>query len=425
MTRRQRWTIFIASAGGALETFDFVIYGFFAQEIGREFFPLGGGASAVTLSFAVFAIGYLSRPLGGLFLGRLGDKYGRRLVFAAAAIVAALSTLFIALLPSYRAWGVAAPALMLLLRLTQGVCVGGELSGAVVYAVETTRTRPGFLCGIVFFAVNISLLLAAGINLFVQATLTSAEVLRYGWRIGFFVGGLIGLLSFFVRRTLPETDAFARAEGVRHREPLAVLFRRHLAPLATGIAATTVVGVSNGLFVAHAPTYLRQLNYAPQQIATAQTLYVIVIALCMLVTAKAGDLLPRRYVFRAGAVVTAVFAPCFYAAVSRGQADLFTWFVLAAIVAAFANGTFACAIAEMFPIGVRYSGLGAAMNLGLAATMGTAPLAATILIARTQWNAAPALVMMSCAGLAFVASFAMKPSRAEESRLTTDTRECT
>jgi MFS family permease len=417
MSLRERWTMLIVSTGGALETFDFIIYGFFASDIGREFFPANVGASAVMLSFAVFAIGHLSRPLGGIVLGRIGDKYGRRPAFAASAMVAAVATLLIGVLPSYRAWGVAAPMLLVFLRLLQGVCVGGELPGAIVYAVETTRTKKGLLCGMVFFAVNVALLLAAGINLFVQAVLTETRADQYGWRIGFLAGGVIGLLSFVLRRALPETNAYTQSLRERHREPLAVLLREHLFQIATGFAATLVVGASNGLFVVHMPTYLRQLGYAPRQVAMAQALYVIVSASCMLVTAAASDLLPRRYVFRTGSVLSALFAPCFYIAVAGTQADLISWFALAAVVASFANGTFACAIAEIFPIGVRYSGLGAAMNLGIAVTMGTAPLVAATLVSIAHWRAAPSLFMLLCAGLAFVASFALKPSRCAEQDL--------
>src|SRR5258705_3199829 len=168
MTARHRWTIFVASTGGALEVFDFVIYGFFAQHIGRAFFPPHMGLSPATLAFAVLAIGHVSRPLGGIFLGRLGDKYGRRIVFTWSAIVAASATLAIGMLPSYAMLGVAAPIILLMLRMIQGLCLGGELPGAIVYAVETTPASPGFLCGIVFFAVNISLLLASSVNLAVH-----------------------------------------------------------------------------------------------------------------------------------------------------------------------------------------------------------------------------------------------------------------
>lgn len=411
--RNQRWTMLIVSTGGALETFDFVVYGFFARDIGRVFFPPAVGASSTMLSFAVFAIGYLSRPLGGVLMGHFGDKYGRRVVFAASAMIGAVATLAIGALPTYRSWGLAAPALLLTLRLVQGFCVGGELPGAVVYAVETTRARPGLMCGIVFFAVNLVLLLAAGINLFVQYALAPTHAAQYGWRIGFAVGGAIGLLSFVLRRTLPETNAYAHSTFVRHAEPLAALGREHWRAVASGVGATIMVGASNGLLVAHLPVYLQQLNYAPRDIAMAQTLYVVVISLCMLVTAAASDIVARRYVFRAGTVLTALFVPCFYVAVSRSHANLAAWLMAAGVVAAFANGTFACAIAQLFPIGVRYTGVGVALNVGVTAAMGTAPLIGAALVEATGWTAAPGLLMLPCAAISFVASFSMASSPAD------------
>ncbi|MFM0211038.1 MFS transporter [Paraburkholderia sediminicola] len=405
---RQRWTILVTSTAGALETFDVVVYGFFAQEIGRAFFPASAALSTVTLSFAVFALGFLARPLGGLFFGHLGDRYGRRRVFAWSAIVAALSTLLIASLPTYRMWGAAAPFLLLALRLTQGFCVGGELPGAIVYAVETARMKPGFSCGIVFFAVNMALLLAVGINLVEQRTLTPVQIDTFGWRIGFLAGGVIGLLSFLLRRTLPETDAYARADDAREQKPLSVLLRGYRGPIAVGIVASMLVGLSNGLLVTHAPAWLRLLHYEPQRIAAAQTLHVVAISACMLLVARMGDVLPRRYLFRTGAVLSALFAPIFYLTLARHQADLRVIFLVAAVVASFANGTFACAIAELFPVGVRYSGVAMAINIGLATSMGVAPLAANMLIARTGWMEAPALLLVFGAALAFVASFAMR-----------------
>ncbi|MFL9960295.1 MFS transporter [Paraburkholderia sediminicola] len=408
LNARQRWTIFVASTGGALEVFDFAVYGFFAQSIGRAFFPARMGLPPETLSFAVLAVGYTSRLVGGIFLGRLGDKYGRRIVFASSAMIAAVSTLVIGILPSYESIGIAAPTLLVLLRLTQGLCLGGELPGAVIYAVETAHDKPGVLCGIVFLAVNIALILATSINLGLQMILPSEQVSTFGWRIGFLIGGLLGLLSFAVRRTLVETDEYARTVSTRHREPLAVLFRKHAVSVVAGVAAASLVGASSGLFVVHMPAYLQMLHYDPQQIASAQTLYVATISGCILVTAYVGDLLSRRYVFRLSAVMSALFAPFFYIAVTRHQANLPLLFLMAGVVASFANGTYACAIAEMFPVDVRFSGLATAMNLGLAAPMAMAPLAASILASRMRWTPAPALVMLLCATFAFAASFRMK-----------------
>jgi MFS family permease len=411
MTASQRWTILVASTGGALEVFDFVIFGFFARTIGMEFFPPRTAMSPETLSFTVLAIGYLSRPVGGIFLGRLGDTHGRRLVFVSSAMIASVSTLLIGILPTYAVWGASAPALLLLLRLIQGLCLGGELPGAVVYAVETVRGRSGVLCGIVFVAVNLALLLATSINLAVQWAFTPEQVHAFGWRIGFLLGGMVGLLSFALRRTLAETDEYARAIGARHREPLAVLFRNHFARLTTGAAACLLVGASGGIFIGFTPSYLQGLQYDAQQIASAQTLYLIVMAVCILVTSYVGDLLPRRYVFRSGAVLSALFAPFFFIAAARHYASLSVLFLMAGVFASLANGTFACAIAEMFPVDVRFSGVATAMNLGLATSLGLTPLAANILASSLNWTPAPALVIVLCSALAFAASFGMKRER--------------
>jgi MFS family permease len=415
MTGRQRWTILVASTGGALEVFDFVIFGFFARNIGNEFFPPRIGVSAMTLSFTVLAIGYLSRPLGGLILGRFGDTHGRRPVFVASAMIASVSTLLIGILPSYAAWGAPAWALLLTLRLIQGFCLGGELPGAVVYAFETTHSRPGLMCGFVFVAVNLALLLATSVNLAVQWTFPAEQVNAFGWRIGFVLGGMVGLLSFGLRRTLAETDEYAQAVGARHREPLAVLFRVHFAPLTKGAAACLLVGASGGTFIGFMPAYLQGLQYDARQIASAQACYLIVVAACILVTSHVGDLLPRRYVFRSGAVLSALFTPFFFIAVANHYASLLVLYLIAGVIASLANGTFACAIADMFSVDVRFSGVATAMNLGLAVPVALTPLAANMLASGLHWTPAPALVMVLCSALAFAASFGMNrgPRRAE------------
>ena len=413
---RQRWTIFVASTGGALEVFDFVIYGFFAQHIGRAFFPPGIGLSPATLSFAVLAIGHLSRPLGGLFLGRLGDKIGRRVVFMSSALVAALATLAIGMLPSYATLGIGASFALLALRLAQGLCLGGELPGALVYAIETGSAHPGLRCGFVFVAVNLSLLVASSINLAVHLLLDAAQADAFGWRIAFLLGGICGLAIFALRRTLDESEEYARAPHRRHREPLAVLVRDHRKPLMTGIGAGVLTGVTGGLFIAYMPSWLQTLGYGARCIAWAQTLYVIVIAACIPVTAQAGDRLSRRRVYRTGAVLSWLIAPVFFMAVVYLHANLLPMFFIAGAIASLANGTYGCAIAELFPVDVRFSGVAAAMNLGLAVTMGLTPLAASFLSTDLHWTPAPALVMMAGALVAFAASFGMARLRSPRAR---------
>ena len=405
MTARQRWTILVASTGGALEVFDFVIYGFFARNIGAAFFSGHPGTSGETLSFMVLALGYLSRPVGGILFGRLGDLYGRRIAFLSSAMIASVATFLIGVLPTYFSWGIAAPALLVLLRLIQGLCLGGELPGAVVYAVETARARPGFLTGIVFVAVNLALLLATCVNLVVQRSFTSIQMDEYGWRLGFLIGGMIGLLSFAIRRRLAETDEYARAVSARHREPFSTLCRRHFMPLVTGTGACLLVGASSGILIGYLPTYLRALHYEQTQIIDAQIRYLIVVAACILLTSHLGDRVSRRQVFRLGTVLSALFAPVFFIAVTNRSCSLAALYVMAGVIASLANGTYACAIAESFPLDVRFSGVAAAMNLGLTLALGLTPLAAHFLDARLR--ASPAIVMVACALLSFAASFRM------------------
>jgi MFS family permease len=229
--------------------------------------------------------------------------------------------------------------------------------------------------------------------------------------VGFLLGGMVGLLSFVLRRTLAETNEYAQAIGARHREPLAVLFRNHFAPLTTGTGASLLAGASGGIFIGFAPSYLQRLQYDTHQIASAQMWYLVVVAACILVTSHVGDLLPRRYVFRSGTVLSALFAPFFFIAAARHYVSLPALFLMAGVVSSFANGTFACAIAEMFPVDVRFSGVATSMNLGLSASLGLTPLAANFLVSGLHWMPAPALVIVLCSALAFAASFGMKRER--------------
>jgi predicted MFS family arabinose efflux permease len=228
---------------------------------------------------------------------------------------------------------------------------------------------------------------------------------EYGWRLGFLIGGMIGLLSFAIRRRLAETDEYARAVSARHREPFSTLCRRHFMPLVTGTGACLLVGASSGILIGYLPTYLHALHYEQTKIIDAQIRYLIVVAACILLTSHLGDRVSRRQVFRLGTVLSALFAPVFFIAVTNRSCSLAALYVMAGVIASLANGTYACAIAESFPLDVRFSGVAAAMNLGLTLALGLTPLAAHFLDARLR--ASPAIVMVACALLSFAASFRM------------------
>ena len=409
LTAGQWRMIVLASLGGALEFYDFVVYGIFAQYIGQAFFPMHDPIVGLVLSFAVFAIGYLSRPVGGVVLSYFGDKYGRRRVFIVSVIVVSLSTIGMGLIPTYATWGIGATMLMVQLRLIQGFCLGGELPGSITYVVETVPRRAGLVCGIVFFCVNSGVALAAVVNLGVHTFLTGDDIATYGWRIGFLFGGVIGLLSFWLRRKLEETPEFAQMKHLAAKHPLAELLRDHWRPVLLGIATTAVVAAFNGLLFAHMPAYLvKVLHYDPQRVAVAQNVSLMVISVGILLSGWLGDKVPRRLVLRIGSALLLVLSYPFYLAASHHSLDVIVLLVLAGLAACLANGTFACIIADMFPTRVRFSGVALSFNVSFTVFSGTAPLIATWLISATGNTASPAYFMAACAALALVASFGLK-----------------
>jgi len=401
--------IILASLGGALEFYDFVVYGVFAQFIGRAFFSMLDPTMALLLSFAVFAIGYLSRPIGGAVLSWFGDRYGRRRVFIVSVIVVSLSTIGMGLVPTYASWGIAATVTMVLLRLIQGFCLGGELPGSITYVVETVPRRAGFVCGIVFFCVNSGVLLAAAVNLGVHAILAPDDVAAYGWRIAFIFGGLIGLLGFWLRRKLEETPEFAQMKNMSSKHPFAELMRDYWRPVLIGVLTTAATAAYNGLLFAHMPAYLdKVLHYDPRQVALGQNVALATASIGILLVGRLGDSVARRHLMRAGAVLLIVLTMPFYHAAVGHRIDLIALMFVGGLGAALINGTFACIIADMFPTRVRFSGIALAFNLSFTIFSGTAPLVGTWLIKRTGDAAAPGYFMVACAVLTLVATFGLK-----------------
>jgi len=408
MTRGAWRMIVLASLGGTLEYYDFVIFGIFAAQIGRAFFPSDDALVSLMVAFTTFAIGYLARPLGGLVLGRLGDKFGRRSVFLASIFVTSAATLGIGLVPTYAAWGIAASIIVVLLRLTQGFCLGGELPGAITYVVESAPRVAPFVCSVVFGFVTLGVALGTTIALVVGRVLTAAEAAAYGWRIAFVIGGAMGLASFWLRRSFEESPEFAALKRIEaaSKEPIGELLRTHPAQIVVGIAAQAVTAVFAGLFFAYMPAYLTAVcKYDASTAVFAQTYGVVLHAALIVFVGWFADHYQPALLLRAGAVVLAAGAYPFYAALSGHTVNIILLMTAAAFIGAFVNGTFAFVTADLFPTRIRFSGVAVVQNISQTAFGGTAPLVATALVRNLQSPVAPAFVVTLCGVLTFAGSF--------------------
>src|SRR5918999_2283729 len=248
--------VLLASLGGTLEFYDFVIFGVFAKDIADAIFPSASPLASLMASFAAFAAGYFARPFGGIVLSHYGDRFGRRRVFLLSLFVMSAATAGMGLVPPYAQWGIAASALVVVLRLVQGFCLGGELPGALTYVVETAPRIAPFVCGVVFACVTLGVAVATGVSLSVRTFLDPALVPIYGWRIAFVLGGLGGVLSFILRRSLEESPEFARMKIFAVRQPFRELLRTNLRHVVIGCAILAGAGTFNGLFFSHLPAYL-------------------------------------------------------------------------------------------------------------------------------------------------------------------------
>jgi MHS family proline/betaine transporter-like MFS transporter len=397
--------VLLASLGGTLEFYDFVVFGIFAKDIADAFFPSTSAIVSLMASFGAFATGYLARPIGGIVLSHYGDRYGRRRVFLLSVFVMSGATLGMGLVPPHARWGACASATIVLLRLIQGFCLGGELPGALTYVVETTPRLAPLVCGVVFACVTMGVAVATGVSLMVRSLLLPVNVPIYGWRIAFVLGGLGGVLSFILRRSLEESPEFARMRALAVRQPFRELLRTHAVQVVVGCALLAATACFTGLFFSHLPAYLTAvLRYDPREAIQAQTIGVIAHAAGILLVGWIGDRVAPRYLLRAGALLLLAFSYPFYRGLETRAINPALILVLAGACGGLTNGSFAVLLTDLFPTRIRFSGVALVFNVSFTIFSGMSPLLATTLIRQTGAPAAPAMLIAAGAVLALAGS---------------------
>lgn len=394
-------------AGNALEWYDFAIYGYFAATIGGHFFPDDNPTVSLIASFGVFAIGFVARPVGSILFGSLGDRVGRRRVLIISILVMAGPTTLIGLLPTYAEIGVWAPALLIALRLLQGLSVGGEMTGSITFMVENApRHRRGLAGSWSYFGVGGGFLLGSAAGSLVTTLLSPDAVTEWGWRVPFLFGSVIAIFGYIIRRhglreeyRPPSSHEYLRRGPIRQA---VTVYRRQMIQ-AIGIAAFFAGGFY--MVFVYLTTYVRRVGGEPA--ATAFDINSINMVL-FAVLAIAGGMLGDRVGFRrvllptsAAAIVFAV--PLFWLIDHTDPVLIFLGQFEFVLLLAPHGGLFATSMALLFPPEVRMSGFSIAYNVAFALLGGTAPLMASYLIERQQGDLSPAYVLVVCATISSAA----------------------
>jgi MHS family proline/betaine transporter-like MFS transporter len=382
-----RRLILVGLIGNVMEWYDFAVYGFFAVTIGKLFFPAENPVVSLIAAFGAFAAGFLVRPVGGIIFGRIGDMMGRQRAMLLSVMAMAIPTVLMGFLPTFHTLGMAAPILLVTLRLIQGLSVGGEYTSSLVFLVESgPQNRRAFSAVWGAWGASAGTLLGSGVG-FLMATLLAPDQLEsWGWRVPFILGGCVAIVGFLLRRGLhteapvalsksPTRDAFTK-----YRWPM---LRVALLNLGFGAAFYT-------LFV-YTVSFLEQFSKLSSQHALFNnSIAMILLLLIMPISAKFADKHGRKAVLGVGFTLLTVSAiPLFYL-MGLGIRFLTISCELAlAIPVALISGAIAATNVELMPRAVRCTGLAFAYNISVGVFGGMTPMIVTWLIAYFQSPAAP------------------------------------
>ena len=385
---------FSIAAGHLFEHYDISLYGFFAVLLAPVFFPPDSGGSALIASFGAFAAGFLMRPLGGFIFGHIGDRFGRKRALLLSISLAVLPTLFIGVLPTYHTIGIAAPILLVFFRLVQGISVGGEYSGAMIYIFEhAQQKRPGFKAGILIGSGFAGAVLGTGIGMLC----TSAFMPSWGWRLPFILGGLMGMIIYWLRRNIRETPEFEALSELNKpvKHPLKSVFALNKKEFLCSIVFGGANLVPLYLATVYINVWFMELGLSRTEILFDNTVVLLCSGLLMPLTGFLADRFTPMRMMRGSLWVLLVFSFPLYYYISLDP----SWHKYV-VLQAFLVVTNACIIAPLttflptlFPSTHRYTGISVSYTIGQASLGGLTPLIAALLTSTIGQQWAPSLLI--------------------------------
>lgn len=414
-------TLSLAALGGALEFYDFIIFVFFAAVIGELFFPpdIPEWLRQVQ-TFAIFAAGYLARPLGGIIMAHFGDKVGRKKMFSLSILLMALPTLAMGALPTYASIGIAAPLLMLLMRVLQGAAIGGEVPGAWVFVAEhVPEKRIGFACGTLTAGLTAGILLGSLVATVLNTTLSPTAIRDHGWRIPFFLGGVFGLLAMYLRRWLHETPVFQQMQqrkALAEKMPLQTILASYKRGIVISMLLTWLLSACIVVVILMAPTLMQKQHGIPAALSLQANSFATIMLLLGCVIA--GWLVDRFGAARSlmvGSLLLAIGSWNFFHQLGSTPEMLFVWYGLAGLSVGVV-GVVPFVMVRAFPAAVRFTGISFSYNVAYAIFGGLTPISVTLMMSLTPM--APAWYVLALAVIGFmVGIWLWRDSRQQHAQL--------
>lgn len=373
---KMRKIVISGMIGNALEWYDYALYAQFAYIIGMKFFPETEFVEILT--FAVFAAGFVVRPLGGVLFGQIGDRMGRRVALVLGIILMAVPTASIGLLPSYDDIGIAAPIILVIIRLLQGFSLGGEFSGCIAYVVEhSPHDKKGLAGSTSFISMCIGIMMGIAVAQSFKHYLSTESLLSWGWRIPFVAGLFIGLVGLYIRSHLSESPIYkaAKAQGLLSRTPLRETIKEYWRE--TLMAMIVYINVCAPFYTTtvFVKSYILNLGYSESQENVLCWVILLSMTIALPIAAYISDKIGRKpvIIWSSVALIASIY-PTFLALHTMNYAlAILSLMIFAAIVGAY-MGPVPTILVELFPTRVRFTGVALSYNVSVAIFGGTTPM---------------------------------------------------
>ncbi len=378
-----------ALIGATIEWYDFFLYGVVAGIVfSKLYFPSDDPLISTLLAYTTFAVGFVTRPLGGVIFGHFGDRVGRKSILVVTLMIMGVSTFLIGLLPTHAQIGVAAPILLLLLRVAQGIGLGGEWGGAVLMAYEyAPKEKRGFYASLPQVGLAIGLFMASGVVALLSWLCTEEQFMAWGWRVAFLISGLMVAVGMYIRLHVKETPEFAavKARNAETAIPFMDMMRRYPCNVLKGMGARYIDGVFFNVFGVFSISYLT----STLQISRTDALIGVMVAavvMCFTIPlfGRLSDRLGRSRVYLWGSLITAVSAfPAFWLMAHSGGNVLLIWIAIVVpfgILYAAVYGPEAALFCDLFDAKVRYTGISFVYQFSGIFASGITPIIATALV---------------------------------------------
>jgi len=391
--------------GNVLEWYDFSIYGYFAAMVGETFFPSHNPTTSLIAAFGVFSAGFITRPLGALLFGYIGDRHSRERSLTLSIVAMAIPTCVTGLLPGYATIGLAAPVIMVALRLIQGLSAGGEYTTSIVFLIERSgQARRGFMGSFGLFGSIAGGMLGSALGAALTFVMPQEQIYAWGWRLPFIFGLAPAFVGVMIRRELAQLADYEPPS----RTPIGRVLVNHWRAIIKVFGFEILEGVGFYTTFIYLTTYFTRVAQVPQRNAlTVNTLCMGLVLLIIPASGALSDRIGRKPLLLAAAAAMALFAWPLFRLMHRASfgAVLAAELSLALIIGLY-EGTAPATAAEAFPMGIRATGVAVAFNSCMTLFGGTTPMAATYLIALTGSSMAPAgyLIVAAVIAAGFVLS---------------------